>query len=124
MSLPVIGLPLTGRLPSQSRWLDEAAATRGARTGLRIAEVGARHRAVQAGGGVSLLPCFLGDADPLLTRLLDPPEALTEDVHLVRHEQPGNPAATQAVVEILAALFRDQGGALRGDTEKGNSAGI
>ncbi|WP_207461554.1 LysR family transcriptional regulator [Azospirillum sp. SYSU D00513] len=114
-SLPVIGLPLTGRAPSQSRWLDDRAAAQGSRVGLRIADVSARHRAVRAGGGASLLPCFLGDADPLLVRLSEPPEELAEDVHLMRHDQPRNPSATRAVTEILAALFQEQGRALRGE---------
>lgn len=75
----VVGLPETARAPSQSRRLDDTARTRAAAVGLRLGDVALRHRAVRDGAGALLLPCVLGDADPALARLTEPPPGLVED---------------------------------------------
>ena len=110
--LGIIGLPRTERAPSQSRWLDDAAGRHGAAVRLRLDEAALRHRAVQAGAGASLLPCFLGDGDPLLVRLLDPPRELTQDVHLLLRERRTGPV--RVVADALAQVFRDGMGLLSG----------
>ena len=105
--LGVVGLPETARAPSQSRWLDAVAAQRGVAPRLRLGEAALRHRAVREGAGASLLPCFLGDADPALVRLLDPPGELVEDVHLLLHERGRRTRPVRVVADALAQLFRD-----------------
>jgi len=112
--LGVVGLPKTMWAPSQSRWLDEVAAARGAGIRLRFGEVALRHQAVREGVGASLLPCFLGDADPALVRLLDPRPELTEDVHLLLHERGRRNQPVRAVADALGQVFRDGADALRG----------
>jgi LysR substrate binding domain-containing protein len=102
----VIGLPQTSRAPSQSRWLDDAAGGRGANIRLRLGEVFLRHRAVRDGVGVSLLPCFLGDTDPALVRVIEPPAALAESVFLIVHEDMRRAEPVRAVADALAQLFR------------------
>lgn len=113
--MDVIGLTETARSPSQSRWLDDAASARGAAIRLRLADVALRHRAVRDGAGASLLPCFLGDADPALARLTDPPADLVEDVHLLLHERARTSPPVRAVADALAQLFRDNAALLAGD---------
>ncbi|MEQ1502812.1 MAG: LysR family transcriptional regulator [Myxococcota bacterium] len=56
---------------SDGRWLDSwlAAHAPGARVALRSDDYSVIRRALSAGIGVYFLPCFLGDADPLLVRL-------------------------------------------------------
>ena len=113
--LGVVGLPETARAPSQSRWLDAMAAQRGAAPRLRFGEVALRHRAVREGAGASLLPCFLGDADPSLVRLLDPPPELAENVYLLLHERARKMGAVRAVADLLSRLFRSAAGSLGGE---------
>ena len=112
--LGVVGLPETARAPSQSRWLDAVAMQRGAAPRLRFGEVALRHRAAREGAGASLLPCFLGDADPALARLLDPPPELAEDVYLLLHERARRVGAVRAVADLLSRLFRSAAGTLDG----------
>lgn len=110
----VIGLPRTSRSPSQSRWLDDAAGTRAAIIRLRLGEVFLRHHAVRAGLGVSLLPCFLGDADPTLVRVIEPPPALAENVFLIVHEDMRRAEPVRTVADALVELFRRSRDALAG----------
>jgi len=112
--LGVVGLTETARAPSQSQWLDEAAAARGATIRLRFGEVALRHRAVRDGAGASLLPCFLGDGDPALVRLLPPPPNLIEDVYLLLHERRSQ--AVRAVAGALGRVFREGAGVLCGNS--------
>lgn len=43
------------------------------------------HKLVQNGLGVAPLPCFLGDQDPLLQRIVDPPKELDLGVWILSH---------------------------------------
>ena len=72
-----------------------------------------RHRAVRDGAGASLLPCFLGDCDPALVRLLPPPPNLTEDVYLLLHERRSQ--AVRAVADTLGQVFREGADVLSGN---------
>ena len=112
--LSVVGLPETAHTPSQSRWLDEAARRRGATIRLRFSDVVSRHRAVRERVGATLLPCFLGDIDPALVRLLPPPLELVEDVHLLLHERARRARPVRAVADALGQMFQEEAGALRG----------
>lgn len=113
--LGVVGLPETAHAPSQSRWLDAVAEQRGATVRLRFGEAALRQWAVREGAGASLLPCFLGDADPTLVRLLDPPPELVEDVHLLMHERGRRTCSVRAVADALGRVFQDGAGALCGN---------
>lgn len=115
--LDFIGLPEPERTPSQSAWFDGVAAQGTLRC--RLGEVYLRHRAAADGLGVTLLPCFLGDADDRLLRLGDPVSELAEDIYLMLHGDLRRDAAVRAVAEALAALFRRQRRALDG-TRRGD----
>lgn len=56
-----------------------------AATPVRFTEMRSQFEAVRAGMGVSLLPCFLGDADPSLTRVPGSPVRHIGDVWLLTH---------------------------------------
>jgi DNA-binding transcriptional LysR family regulator len=113
--LTLIGLPETHRVPSQSRWLDDAAGARRGVIALRLGDVALRHRAVQNGAGASLLPCFLGDADPELRRLLDPPGDLIEDIYLMLDDHGRRRPQVCAVAELLRSMFRNAADSLGGN---------
>lgn len=117
-ALGVVGLPETAHAPSQSRWLDAVAEQCGATVRLRFGEVALRQWAVREGAGASLLPCFLGDADPALVRLLDPPPELVEDVHLLLHERGRRTRPVRAVADALGRVFQDGASALCGNYDR------
>ena len=72
-----------------------------------------RHRAVRDGAGASLLPCFLGDCDSALVRLLPPPSDLIEDVYLLLHERCSR--GVRAVADALGQVFREGADILSGN---------
>ncbi|MBP2299415.1 LysR family transcriptional regulator [Azospirillum picis] len=112
---PVIGLPESRRRPSQSGWVDDTARERGARIVARLSELPMRLDAARRGVGATLLPCVVGDAEPTLVRVIAPPAALREDVHLLVHRDRRDAPAVAAMVEALVRLFRRHAGALAGE---------
>jgi DNA-binding transcriptional LysR family regulator len=96
----------------QARWLDAAAA--GVPMPLRLDEVPLRLEAARRGLGAALLPCFLGDGEPDLRRLLSPPPELDEEVYLLVHDDFRSVPAVRAAGTALAQLFREEAAALRG----------
>lgn len=107
--------------PSSSQtaqWLERFA---GRRPRVRASELFLRHRAAADGLGVTLLPCFLGDEDARLARLVPPPAELGEDVFMMIHKDTSRRPAIRQVAEALRALFARQ--AARLDPEKGPAKG-
>lgn len=108
----VIGLPDPERRPSQAAWLEGWAA--GRPVPLRLGDVALRHQAARQGIGATLLPCWLGDGDPALIRLVPPPRELQEDVYLLVRRDARGEARLDRLVRGLAALFRTRADALSG----------
>ncbi|MGQ3030545.1 MAG: LysR family transcriptional regulator, partial [Ferrovibrionaceae bacterium] len=73
-----------------------------------------RHQAARQGIGATLLPCWLGDGDPALIRLVPPPRELQEDVYLLVRRDARGEARLDRLVRGLAALFRTRADALSG----------
>ena len=70
---------------------------------------------VAAGAGMSVFPCFVGDADPRLSRMAGTiPELETEQWLVCHHEERHTPAV-RTVTERIAALMREQGPLFRGE---------
>ncbi|PKP91773.1 MAG: LysR family transcriptional regulator [Alphaproteobacteria bacterium HGW-Alphaproteobacteria-16] len=53
---------------------------------LRSSSINAQHRMAAAGAGIAVLPCFIGDADPALVRVL-PDTVIRRSFWLVTHEE-------------------------------------
>ncbi len=102
------------RPPPQRLWLDEFAKIAGGRISHRLGEVFLRHRAVRKGLGISLLPCFIGDPDTALERVVAPPLELDEDVFLLMHHDVSALSAVVRVAEGLRLLFKQEAGLLAG----------
>ncbi len=51
--------------------------------------------------GVVSLPCFLADPDPRLTRLIEPPKALTSELWLLTHVDLRRTARVRAIMDFL-----------------------
>lgn len=70
---------------------------------------------VAAGAGISVFPCFVGDADSRLARMAAPlPELETEQWLVCHHEERHTPAV-RAVTERIAGLMHENAALFRGD---------
>lgn len=112
--LILFGEPLT--MVSEARWLEQRASK--ARVAFRSSSTYARHHAVLAGLGVATLPCYIGDADESLVRLVEPRDGIQSDVWLVVHRDLQHTARVRACAEHLAAEFRGLTAVLSGKARR------
>jgi DNA-binding transcriptional LysR family regulator len=110
--LAFVGLTDHPKLQSQGHWVESFA--RGGTIRLRLSEAFLRHQAIVDGHGASLLPCYLGDDDARLARVIDPPPELDEDVFLLVHDDLEDLPQIKAVANGLARVFRMHARALAG----------
>lgn len=98
--------PLIGYVPDllyapELRYLAEIAP--GLEPHLRSTSINAQHHLVAAGAGIAVLPCFMGDADPALARLLDE-VVVTRSFWLVTHADTRRSARVGAFVDWLGTV--------------------
>ncbi len=98
----------------EMRWLAPRLA--GGRLRLRSNSLDGLARAVADGIGHAILPCFLGDADPRLTRLGGTQPVLSRDLWLLVHPDARQQARVAAAADWLAERFAAGAAAFRGDT--------
>lgn len=108
----IIGIDENPRMASQASWLEGVAGT--GRVRVRLSELFLRRQAAADGLGVALLPCFLGDGDARLRRVIPPPAELTEDILMLVHKDLRQLAPVRAVADGLVRLFRAKGDLLAG----------
>lgn len=60
--------------------------------------------AARAGIGQAMLPCLIGDADPLLERVGDPVSSLQQELWLVYHQDLSKSQRIRAVVDFIEKL--------------------
>jgi DNA-binding transcriptional LysR family regulator len=72
---------------------------------LRASTLPLRAAAVRAGIGVGLLPCFLGDADPMLERITPPVAELGAEYWVIVHRDLRRAACVRAVIDWIRRLF-------------------
>ncbi|KPF81115.1 LysR substrate-binding domain-containing protein, partial [Novosphingobium sp. AAP93] len=75
----------------------------GNRLGLRSSSINAQHRQIANGGGIGVLPCFIGDLDPNLNRVLDD-ITIVRSFWLVTHKDNHNTARIRRGREWLIDL--------------------
>jgi DNA-binding transcriptional LysR family regulator len=81
---------------------------------LRSSTINAQHRLIAAGAGVGVLPCFIGDRDPGLMRVL-PEVTITRSFWLVTHQDSRHLPRNALFVEWLSALVQRERGCLLGE---------
>lgn len=108
----IVGIGADRRDGGEARWLEAQAGDRP--VALRFGDPSMRLEAIATGAGRTLLPCFLGDADPRLVRLTEPPAALVQDIFLLVHADLRATAPIKAVADRLTRLFRDRAAVLEG----------
>lgn len=95
------------------RYLDDVAGDLSA--GLTSTSVNAQAMMVRRGAGLGILPCFIGDADPSLVRLLRADIDIRRAFWLVVHRDVRGIARVKAFVEWLDALILKLQPLIRGD---------
>jgi DNA-binding transcriptional LysR family regulator len=90
-----------------ARWVDEQVRATGGRVALRASTLPLRADAVRAGIGVGLLPCYLGDADPLLERITPPVTELGAEYWVIVHRDLRRAACVRAVIDWIRRLFEE-----------------
>ena len=93
-------------------YLDELGPAIDAR--LRSSSINAQYRLIAAGAGIGVLPCFIGDRDAGLVRVL-PDLAITRSFWLVTHQDSRHLPRNALFVEWLSALVARQRGRLLGE---------
>ncbi|MBL8836761.1 MAG: LysR family transcriptional regulator [Alphaproteobacteria bacterium] len=107
-----IGIDDNPRTAAHADWLERVAGAKRYRA--RLSELFLRRQAAADGLGVALLPCFLGDGDPRLQRVIAPPPELVEDILMLVHDDLRRLPAVRAVAEALVRLFKAKGDLLGG----------
>lgn len=90
-------------------WIDDAL---GGRTALRVDDAFAIAAALRAEAGLGVIPCFLGDRDPALTRVTS--EVHSESIWLVAPVELARTRAVRKVMGFVADAFAANARALRG----------
>jgi DNA-binding transcriptional LysR family regulator len=98
---------------AESRWIEERA-TKG-RVVLRTVNTLAQVTAAAAGMGVAIMPCYAGDAEPELVRLVPPSKGVTYPIWLVVHQDMRHAARIRACSDFLADCVRAQARKLKGE---------
>jgi DNA-binding transcriptional LysR family regulator len=80
----------------------------------RVGDSAARYESVRSAGAVSMVPCFMGDADEALQRLQPPPDRTADEIFLVTHEVSRRRPAVIAVLAALRKVFRENRARLEG----------
>src|ERR1700739_2903840 len=97
-----------------ARWVDEQMRAKEGRVALRASTLPLRTAAVRAGIGVGLLPCYAGDADPLLERITPPIPELGAEYWVIVHRDLRRAACVRAVIDWIRRLFAEHRDALAG----------
>jgi len=70
--------------------------------------------AAVSGMGVAMLPCFIGDPSPVLTRLADPVDAAASALWLLTHEDLHHTARVRAFMDFMADALKEDVALLEG----------
>lgn len=71
-----------------------------------------------AGVGLAVLPCFIGDSEPRLTRVCDPIPELAHDQWLVSHDDDRHNRPIRCVADRLSRLIRSHRSLFAGSTPR------
>jgi DNA-binding transcriptional LysR family regulator len=90
------------------------ALTQGARVAARMQTWQGRMVAAEAGAGIAVLPCLLGDASRALRRLGRPEDVLFQELWLLVHRELRQVARIRVVHDFVAALVAGSAAVLEG----------
>ncbi|WP_213980933.1 LysR family transcriptional regulator [Sphingomonas sp. dw_22] len=81
---------------------------------VRSSSILAQHRLIASGVGLGVLPCFIGDADPALVRVL-PEMRIQRSFWMVTHQDTRQLQRVRAFKDWLTALVQERRGRLTGE---------
>lgn len=90
----------------------------GARPSVRVNNWLVLHDAVRAGAGLAVLPCYLGDEDPSISRIGPLVEEAACDQWLLVHRDLRTLPRIRAVIDALVELFQEERATLEGARTK------
>ena len=105
-----------------ARWVQQQIAETGAAVALRASNTPMQLAAIRAGAGRGLLPCFVGDDDPLLERVTPPVAEVGAEYWVIVHRDLRRAACVRAVIDWVRQLFIEQRDALAGVHRKNSHA--
>ncbi len=80
----------------------------------RIDELQLRLEAVRQGGAAGLLPCWIGESEPMLVRVTAPDVAFREAIYLILHNDLAQNARLRSVASAISQLFKHHADELAG----------
>lgn len=93
-------------------YLDEIAPTLPVQ--LRSSSINAQYRALSGGAGIGVLPCFIGDSDPALQRIL-PDMLITRQFWIVTHRDTNSLTRVRLGKEWIEQVIRAERGLILGE---------
>jgi DNA-binding transcriptional LysR family regulator len=90
------------------RWVQERLRQTGGAVALRASNMPMQLAAIRAGAGRGVLPCFIGDADPLLERLTPPVPEIAAEYWIIVHRDLRRAACVRAVIDWIRRLFDER----------------
>lgn len=100
-----------------ARWVQRQLADTDGRVALRASRMTMQLEAIRVGAGRGLLPCFVGDDDPLLERLNTPIPEIAAEYWVIVHRDLRRAACVRAVIEWVRQLFTDHRDLLAGNRQ-------
>ena len=88
-----------------ARWVQERLRESGSGVALRASTMPMQSAAIRTGAGCGVLPCFIGDADPLLERLTSPVAEIAAEYWIIVHRDLRRTACVRAVIDWIRSLF-------------------
>ena len=103
-----------GQSHEPARWVQRQVEETGTPVALRAGTLLMHVEAISAGTGRGVIPCYIGDAHPLLERLTAPIPELDATYWMIVHRDLRRSACVRAVIDWMKALFAEQRDVLAG----------
>jgi DNA-binding transcriptional LysR family regulator len=107
-----VGLTGDGANLQATRWM---MAHHGDRVGVRGNDMHSVRELVAAGGGLTVMPCFAGDADKRLVQVAPPIPELMQEQWLVTHQDERHSREVRLVLDRIGALLKAHGPLFAGE---------
>jgi DNA-binding transcriptional LysR family regulator len=91
-----------------ARWVQERLRECGGLVALRASNMAMQLAAIRAGAGRGVLPCFIGDAEPLLERITPPVPEIAAEYWIIVHRDLRRAACVRAVIDWIRRLFDER----------------
>jgi len=98
-----------------ARWVQRQLEETGKQVALRASSMLMHLEAIRAGTGRGVLPCYVGDGQPLLERLTPPIPEIAAEYWIIVHRDLRRAACVRAVIGWMKALFAEQRDVLAGN---------